>query len=103
MFGLAHVYSIAVAGGYGFVVDGVPAITLGHGVEGHAVLSHPFYGTPRVLADVEAWVRANPSVVLQAPPSLLPDPLTARVTTLETTVAEHAAFIAKLKADLAKP
>jgi hypothetical protein len=56
-----------------------------------------------VLADVEAWVRANPSVVLQAPPSLLPDPLTARVTTLETTVAEHAAFIAKLKADLAKP
>jgi hypothetical protein len=60
MFGLTHVFSIAVAraDGYGFVVDGTPAITLGHGVEGHDVLTHAYYGTERVIRDVEAVVGA---------------------------------------------
>ena len=70
-----YVYSVAIeavegssgsasasAAPYGLIVDGVPVITLGHGVTGHAVLSHAFYGTPavlRALERVQAWCQAR--------------------------------------------
>ena len=55
------------------------------------------------LSDVETWVKANPSAVQIKPSPVVPPAtaLAARVTALETTVAEHTAFIAKIKADLA--
>jgi hypothetical protein len=62
-----YVYSVAVrcegaGAAYGIFVDGVPVITLGHGVAGDAVLSHAFYGTRAVLdalEGVEAWRSAR--------------------------------------------
>lgn len=76
-----YMYSWAVVGEegspmdgeyYGSVVDGIPIITLGHGITenstlgdgitGHNVLIHPYYGTRKVLQDLErlhAWCANN--------------------------------------------
>ena len=92
MYGLKHVYSLALRADaehvppatakttttnttspsttlsssmpspYGVIVDGTPAITLGHGVQGHPILSHAYYSSRRVLEDaeaVEAWCVAH--------------------------------------------
>jgi hypothetical protein len=68
LFGLSQVFSIALApvagdagggGGapHGAIVDGVRVATLGHGVEGDAVLTHSLYGTRRVLDDADVVAR----------------------------------------------
>jgi hypothetical protein len=52
MCGLSLVYSFAVRGqnnAHGMQVDDVFVATLGHGVSNDPVLSHPFYGTNKVL------------------------------------------------------
>jgi hypothetical protein len=47
---------------YGIIADGIPIITLGHGIQNHPVLTHPFFGTQKVIArleEVAAWCAAN--------------------------------------------
>ena len=64
-----YVYSISIVletnpcqTSYGIFVNSIPVITLGHGVINDKVLSHPYYGTCKVLDDldrVEAWRAAK--------------------------------------------
>jgi hypothetical protein len=67
--GITYVYTVAVEPmekeikeAYGIIVDGIPVITLGHGIQDHPVLTHPFFGTHKVIArleEVAAWCAAN--------------------------------------------
>jgi hypothetical protein len=47
---------------YGIIVDGIPIITLGHGIQDHPVLAHSFFGSQKVIArleEVAAWCATN--------------------------------------------
>jgi len=66
---LTYVYTVAIQPvdkeikeAYGIIVDGIPIITLGHGIQDHPVLAHSFFGSQMVierLEDVAAWCAAN--------------------------------------------
>lgn len=48
------VYNFVLRSGHVMVIQGVPCVTLGHGIEGDAVVSHPYFGTLRVVDDLQA-------------------------------------------------
>lgn len=48
------VYSFVLeAGGHTMVIDGVRCVSLGHGIVADPVVSHPYFGTPRVVEDLQ--------------------------------------------------
>jgi len=46
------VYSFVLGGEHIMVIQGVECVTLGHGIVGDEVVSHPYFGTTRVVADL---------------------------------------------------
>ena len=66
--GVPYIYSFVLGGrgeegrGAGMVIEGVECIGLGHGVEGDNVASHPYFGTERVVEQLEGlrgWRRGE--------------------------------------------
>ena len=61
-----YVYSIAIDSPtvreYGVIIDNIACITLGHNILDHPVLKHAYYGTRRVLDDLDEIVRTIPNV-----------------------------------------
>lgn len=58
--GGGRVYNLVLDGGHVVVVDGVEAVTLGHGMEDDDVVRHPYFGTERVVRELQAlpgWQR----------------------------------------------
>jgi len=49
------VYSFVVEGGTGVLINGVEGIALGHGIEGDAVASHPYFGTSKIVDDLKKF------------------------------------------------
>lgn len=48
------VFNLVLDRGHIVVVDGVEAVTLGHGFVHDAVVAHPYFGTEAVLRDLQA-------------------------------------------------
>jgi hypothetical protein len=61
-----YVYSIAIdsptAREYGVIIDNIVCITLGHNILDHPILTHDYYGTRRVLDDLDEIVMTAPNV-----------------------------------------
>ena len=51
---LSLVYNFVLESGHVVVVNGVEAVTLGHGFVDNDVLRHPYYGTDAILKDLKA-------------------------------------------------
>jgi len=49
----AAVYNVLLDGGDSIEVGGVPCVTLGHGIQDDAVAHHEYYGSQRVVKDLE--------------------------------------------------
>ena len=45
-------YNVVLSHNHVITINGLNCITLGHGVTGHPVLSHPFFGTQAVVASL---------------------------------------------------
>ena len=48
----SHSYNVVLSRHHVISINGLNCITLGHGVTGHPVLSHPFFGTRAVVASL---------------------------------------------------
>jgi len=48
------VYNFVLRSGHAMEIQGVSCITLGHNITGDAVVSHPYFGTERVVVDLRA-------------------------------------------------
>ena len=61
-----YVYSIAIdsptAQEYGVIIDNIACITLGHNIMDDPILTHDYYGTRRVLYDLDEILRTTPNV-----------------------------------------
>lgn len=53
--GVMEVYNFILNGGESVCINGVDVITMAHGVRGNMVLSHPFFGTNRVIDDLRVY------------------------------------------------
>jgi len=58
------VYNLVLSSGHVVSINGCDFITLGHGIAGHPVLSHAFFGTQAVVRAVSARPSASGVVVI---------------------------------------
>ena len=49
---IGYIYNIAVENGSDIVIGSIPVITLGHGIKNDEVAEHPYFGTDKVIADL---------------------------------------------------
>ena len=49
------------------IIEGVPTITLAHGIEGDTVATHTYYGSRQVVEDLEAHFRPDARGVIRVP------------------------------------
>ena len=82
-----YIYSF-VGTGDSVVIDGIPAVTLGHGIENDPVAAHPFFGSKdaikRNLSQMKGWSSGQICVRAGA---LMRDPATSLVTSWDTSKA----------------
>jgi len=79
----AAVYNLVLDGGHVVVVDGIECVTLGHGLEDNDVVRHPYFGTQRVIEDLERLYGWHEGLVTLAPQQLARDPTSSHVVGLQ--------------------
>jgi len=72
------VYSFIVQGAASLLVDGLPCISLGHGLEQGAA-AHPYFASQQVVVDISAMLGYKEGLVELSPGCVVRDPVTGTV------------------------
>ncbi|KAF0977053.1 hypothetical protein FDP41_003706 [Naegleria fowleri] len=77
-----YVYNLVVDQGHVVNINGVECITLGHGFSDNSVISHPYFGTQKIIEDLRNMKGFNDGIVEMTKYNIVRDPNTGKISSL---------------------
>ncbi|KAG2387208.1 hypothetical protein C9374_001540 [Naegleria lovaniensis] len=77
-----YVYNLVVDQGHVVSINGVECITLGHGFSDNSVISHPYFGTSKIVEDLRTMKGFNEGLVEMTKYKIMRDPNSGKISSL---------------------
>ena len=77
-----YVFNLVVDQGHVVSINGIECVTLGHGFTNNSVISHPYFGTEKIIEDLKLMKGFNDGIIEMNRYRIKRNPNTGMITTL---------------------